>query len=280
MHKNPNLGYCYRHKQATSQVVRLQTCEVCSETNRYEWCRDRSSTKVNPKETNRPQNEENMNEILDMLTDSTRKATILAQQKGASAWLRTLPIEEHGFTLHKGAFRDALALRYGWQPNGLSTTCSCGKENSVQHALSCTKGGLPIHRHNDICDITASLMEEVSVSTETEPALQLLTGETLHGASANTQDNGRVDIKCKGFWNSWQDAFFDDRVFNPLASSNQNSTIDMTFRRHEREKKRIYEQESGRLNMGLLHPSFSQHQVEWALPQLLHMKDWQPCWRK
>jgi len=34
-------------------------------------------------------------------------------EKGASNWLTVL-IEEFGFTLHKGAFRDALALRYGW----------------------------------------------------------------------------------------------------------------------------------------------------------------------
>ena len=37
----------------------------------------------------------------------------LAQEKGASNWLSVLPVEEFGLTLHKGAFRDALALRYG-----------------------------------------------------------------------------------------------------------------------------------------------------------------------
>ncbi|KAL5470938.1 hypothetical protein EMCRGX_G028997 [Ephydatia muelleri] len=31
---------------------------------------------------------------------------------GASTWLSMLPIQEHGFALHKGAFRDALCLRY------------------------------------------------------------------------------------------------------------------------------------------------------------------------
>ena len=81
----------------------------------------------------------------------------LAQQKGASTWLGTLPIEEHGFTLYNRAFRDALALRYGWHPNGMASTCLCGKANSVQHALNCIKGGLPIHRHNDVQDLTASL---------------------------------------------------------------------------------------------------------------------------
>jgi len=34
----------------------------------------------------------------------------LAGEKGASSWLTVLSLECHGFTLHKGAFRDAIAL--------------------------------------------------------------------------------------------------------------------------------------------------------------------------
>ena len=39
----------------------------------------------------------------------------LAQEKGGSSWLTALPLkeQEHGFTLHKGAFQDAIALKYG-----------------------------------------------------------------------------------------------------------------------------------------------------------------------
>jgi len=37
----------------------------------------------------------------------------LSHEKGVSSWLSVLPIEEHGFALLKGAFRDALCLRYG-----------------------------------------------------------------------------------------------------------------------------------------------------------------------
>ena len=64
----------------------------------------------------------------------------------------------------------------------MGNTCLCGKANSDNlHALSCTKGGLPIYRHNDVRDLTASssLMEEVSRSTGKEPMLQLLSGESL-----------------------------------------------------------------------------------------------------
>ena len=51
-------------------------------------------------------------------SDNMKLAMDLAKEKGASSWLSVLPIDEFGFFLHKGAFRDAVALRYGWQlPN-------------------------------------------------------------------------------------------------------------------------------------------------------------------
>ena len=47
----------------------------------------------------------------------------MASEKGSSSWLVALPIESYGFSLHKGAFRDAISLRYGWQPSLLPTFC-------------------------------------------------------------------------------------------------------------------------------------------------------------
>ena len=81
----------------------------------------------------------------------------------------------------------------------MPSICVCGKANGVEHAMSCCKGGHVIRRHNEIRDITASLLKEVTHNVETEPSLQLLTGELLKGRSANTKDEARVDIKCTGF---------------------------------------------------------------------------------
>eukprot|EP00731_Ephydatia_muelleri_P009516 Em0005g102a len=61
------------------------------------------------------------------LANSTQRSMDLAQEKGASNWLTILPIDENGFTLHKGAFRDAIALRHGWLPSNIPSTCTCGK---------------------------------------------------------------------------------------------------------------------------------------------------------
>jgi hypothetical protein len=185
---------------------------------------------------------------------SERKAVLLAEEKGSSSWLNPLPVEENGFALHKGAFRDAIALRYGWRPKGMPSICACGKANGVEHALSCCKGGHVIRRHNEIRDVTASLLKEVTHNVETEPSLQPLTGELLRGRSANTEDEARVDIKCTGFWNAHQDAFLDVRVFNPLASCNRNKQLKTVYQQHEREKKRAYEQRIREIERGSFTP--------------------------
>ena len=82
-------------------------------------------------------------ELRTRLPACLQRAVDLAQERGASSWLTALPIQEFGFTLHKSAFRDAIALRYGWSPLNTPSHCSCGSQFSVQHALSCSKGGFP-----------------------------------------------------------------------------------------------------------------------------------------
>ena len=68
-----------------------------------------------------------------------------------------LPVQEHGFSLHKTAFCDALALWYGWLPFHTPFHCACGLSVSVDHALSCAKGGFPSIRHNKFRDLIAKL---------------------------------------------------------------------------------------------------------------------------
>ena len=60
------------------------------------------------------------------LDPSSQRALDLASAKGASNWLTTRPLQEHGFALHKSAFHDAVALRYGWSPQRTPAHCACG----------------------------------------------------------------------------------------------------------------------------------------------------------
>ena len=129
-----------------------------------------------------------------------RRTVDLAKEKGSSTWLTTLPLAEHGFALHKGAFHDALALRYGWTPSEMPPMCACGSKFSVEHALSCAKGGFPSIRHNEIRNLTAVLLTEVCHDVCIEPGLQPIPSETLTGATANNQDGARLDIAANSFW--------------------------------------------------------------------------------
>ena len=70
--------------------------------------------------------EERATSVCDSLPSDMKHMISLLSEKGASSWLSALPVEEHGFALHKGAFRDALFLRYRWLPYGLPVHCVCG----------------------------------------------------------------------------------------------------------------------------------------------------------
>ena len=194
--------------------------------------------------------------LLSELSSEQQYAMELAQERGASNWLTSLPIHEHGFSLHKGAFRDALALRYGWLPTGTPVECSCGKPFSVEHSLSCSMGGFPTLHHNEVRDFTASLMSEVCSGVSIEPGLQQLNGEQFTGASAIRDDGARLDLAANGFWGANRErAFFDVKVFNPYAPPNrQSASMSSTYRMHERVKKRQYSQRIQEVEHGTFTP--------------------------
>ena len=64
--------------------------------------------------------------LVNQLPPAQQRLLECTREKGASSWVTTLPIDEHGFLLHKGAFRDALCLRYGWKLQNLPLHCACG----------------------------------------------------------------------------------------------------------------------------------------------------------
>ena len=123
-----------------------------------------------------------------------KRAKELGSEKGASSWLSAPPIEEYGFALHKGDFRNALCLRYGWQLTNVPSRCTCDVPFSVDHALCCSMGGFPTIRHNEIRDLTANDISEACYDVCIEPSLQALTTETLPHATSKSDDEARLDI--------------------------------------------------------------------------------------
>lgn len=180
--------------------------------------------------------------VFDLLpSPELREAVLLAAERGSSSWLTALPLSSMGLALHKGAFRDALCLRYGWQPALLPTTCVCGAAFNVAHALSCPTGGFPTLRHNEIRDLLADLMTSVAHDVQVEPVLQPVTGETFTLRSTTVDDGARLDLAASGVWGGrFERAFFDVRVVNPFARSNLAMPVSCCYRRHEADKRRKY----------------------------------------
>ena len=50
-----------------------------------------------------------------------------------------------------------------------------------------------------------------------------------------------MDVAATDFWTHGQKAFFDVKVFNPFAKSNQKFALAYCFTHRERQKKRAYE---------------------------------------
>ncbi len=160
----------------------------------------------------------------EVLPALSKAIDIARSQPGASSWLTSLPIKEHGFCLHKGAFVDAMALRYGWTLTKTPTHCACGTGFVVDHMLSC---GFPSLRHNEIRDLTVRLLTEVCNHVQIEPELQEITTEAMSRRSANTTNGARLDVAASGVWGDRRErTLIDVRVFNPFAPSNSNTTLD------------------------------------------------------
>ena len=89
----------------------------------------------------------------------------------------------------------------------------------------------------------ADLLTDVCHDVNVEPRLQLLSGETFTTRSTATEDNSRLDIAASGFWGGrFERAFFDITLLNPFAPSNHTPQMTTCYRRHEREKRRKYDQ--------------------------------------
>ena len=106
--------------------------------------------------------------------------------------------------------------------------------------MTCKKGGFVNIRHNEVRDFTAGILSEICNDVAVEPLLTPLTGEKFAHKSANTDDNARLDVSARGVWIKGSRAFFDIRVFNPLAQTYSNQTLKAAHRSNENSKKREY----------------------------------------
>ena len=134
-------------------------------------------------------------------------------------------------------FWDLIRLRYGWSLRRLTFKCECGENFSIEHALTCKKSGFVSLRHKSLRDLTASLLNKTCKDVCVEPPFTPLTGEEFNEKTVN---NARLYVKARGFWQVGQLAFFDLRVFNPLAERYANQSLKKCYELNEKKKKRVY----------------------------------------
>ena len=141
------------------------------------------------------------------------------KEKGASSWLTVLPTKEHGFTLTKNEFRDAIHLRYSKTLKGMPSQYPCGQNYDVTHAVNCKRRGFIIMWHNTVRDFEANLLKTTLNDDEVEPKLSKIDNE---GLNSLTGDDARPDIRARGVWRQGQNAFFDIRLTNSNACSQKH----------------------------------------------------------
>ena len=202
----------------------------------------------------RKQRQQNILTVLrSKMTKEQLRGNDLAQMKGASAWLTSLPLKDEGYVLNKREFFDSIYLRYRWDLKRLPTKCVCSQSFTMDHALQCQTGGYVIKRHNRIRDMLANFLDDVAHGVHTEPVLQPLTGERLAEGS-NCKEDARVDVAARGFWQDCEMAFFDVKVFNPFAKSHLAYSLEAAFRSCEKMKKRAYNDRIIRVEHGTFTP--------------------------
>ena len=99
-----------------------------------------------------------LDQLRNNLSEKSKRSLDVSIQKGVSDWLTALPISDFGFELSKQHFWDATRSWYRWSIENLPTKFPCGSRFSIQHCMSCKKGGFVFIRHNYLRDLTANLL--------------------------------------------------------------------------------------------------------------------------
>ena len=165
----------------------------------------------------------------------------LAQEKGASNWLSALPLE---------AFYTRGPLGMPLLFTNFPIKCPCGANMSVEHALSCPKEGMKSEIH-----LQAGWRKHVTMWWLNPLCNHYWVIPWKSNGNNITDEGARLDIVADGFWGEhFERAYFNFCVFNPLAPSNGNQSLQATYRIHKRQKKWAYDQQIREIEHGSFTP--------------------------
>ena len=174
----------------------------------------------------------------------------LERAKRTGLWLTTAPETLNGTELSPEEFTDNLRIRYGNPIPELPQKCDgCGANFSVDHALTCHKGGLILQRHNDLAKEWSALCSQALTPTAVTAEPLIHSGRTAapeansdshSNSNANNHPDARGDVGAHGFWSRQRTTIFDIRITDTDAPSQRGTAPTKILARHEREKKAKY----------------------------------------
>ena len=171
------------------------------------------------------------------------------------AWLTAVPNLLDGTLLSAEEWRENARIRYGLKPLKMCDRCDgCGERFTVEHGLSCKKGGLVNQRHDDARDEAANLcaMALTNSRVSCEPLIHYgrdvnasqATGAeagVAAGARSNTAgDEARGDIAAHGLINRSETCIMDMRVTDTDSKSYSSSSSEKVLERAAKLKKDKY----------------------------------------
>ena len=160
-------------------------------------------------------------------------------------WLNNLPNTLNGTVLSEEEFRDSLRLRFGLAPLKLPSKCDgCGKKFNFNHTQTCKKGGLILHRHDDVAaewgEMCACALKPSAVFDEPFIHTGRDKQKTPGPTDAPIDKDLRGDIGVHGFWTKQQSTIFDVRITDTDCASSRDQDPRKVLAHQEREKKKTY----------------------------------------
>jgi hypothetical protein len=188
--------------------------------------------------------------VLEGLCASMRPAAArrLQRSRETGLWITATPDRLNGTELSAEEFRDSLRLCFGLLPSFLPHRCDgWNKRFTIEHAMSCKKGGLVVMRHdNDVSaewhHLCVQALQPSAVSDK--PLIHTGRGVPNAGnAGVEAAADSRGDVAAHGFWRRGTTAAFDDvRITDTDSPSSHRCQEPLKVpKRHETEKKKHLE---------------------------------------
>jgi hypothetical protein len=234
-------AFCF---DASTAITSLLTSTLLNGTSLdvQEHRKTSATARADAKIHQRASHDESLATILSNATPLNKRR--IKRSASTGAWLTTLPNLLNGSDLSADEFRDGVRLCLGLKPTSLPPRCDgCGEHFTIEHAMSCRKGGLILHRHNDLVSTWGQLCgQALTPSTVSDEPLILPSRDMPVEGTARTIPSPelRGDLAVHGFWSKGQTAIFDFRVTDTDQPSNRNTDPSKVLLRHEKEKKAKY----------------------------------------